>query len=695
MKTDKILYGGDYNPEQWLHMPEILEKDIEYFKKAHINTVTMGMFSWGALEPEEGNYQFDWLEERIQKLYENGISVILSTPSGARPKWLADSYPEVLRVRDDGIRMKFGGRHNHCYTSPFYRKKVQKIDTQLAKRFGNHPGVILWHISNEFGGECHCPLCQDAFRNWLKKKYQTIDNLNEQWNTTFWSHQYQSFEQIEAPSRIGESSLHGLTLDWKRFVTDQTIDFMKAEIEAIHKGGSQRPITTNMMYEYKGLNYAKFSDELDVISWDSYPTWHKGNLADTAQDTGMQHDWFRALKPGVPFLLMESSPSSTNWQPISKLRRPGMIKQAALQAIAHGSDSSLYFQMRQSRGASEKFHGAVIDHYGGCDTRVFEEVTQTGEALERLAEVTGSITKAQAAVLYDTENFWALSGAEGPRNQDLAYKEAAEKCYHGLRRMGLDVDVISAEAEINGYQIVIAPMLYMFREGLAKKVEQFVQAGGTFVMTYWSGVVNENDLCYLGGRPYGLMDVMGFQSMEIDGLYDGEENHFYPMSNNPMGLHKVYTCQRLCELVRIQEDDPDMKVIMVYQDDFYAGAPAVTCHAYGEGKAYGILADVEKEFYEDFIERLVLSMEESLELSIRGPFPEGVEVCRREKENTEYLFIQNFGKNICLLALKEEDFGKPGWEVLYEEKPEDKNRGRNIKLGAGETIVLKRNLPIE
>ena len=234
----KMLHGGDYNPEQWLDMPEILEKDIEYFKKAKINQVSMGIFSWAMLEPEEGKYQFEWMAEVIERLYKNGISVLLATPSGARPKWMADKYPEVLRVDETRHRNLFGGRHNHCYTSPVYREKVRQMNMELAKRFGNHPAVIGWHLSNEYGGECHCPLCQEEFRKWLKEKYGTIEKLNKAWATTFWSHVYNDFSQIESPSSRGENGVHGLNLDWKRFVTDRTVDFTRFEAQAVKDGGS-------------------------------------------------------------------------------------------------------------------------------------------------------------------------------------------------------------------------------------------------------------------------------------------------------------------------------------------------------------------------------------------------------------------------------------------------------------------------
>ena len=241
IRYDHFLHGGDYNPEQWLDRPDILKKDIEYFKKAHINTVSMGMFSWAVLEPEEGKYNFDWLEAVINNLYKEGIYTILSTPSGARPKWMADKYEEVLRMDPDRTRRFFGGRHNHCYTSPVYREKIFNINKKLSERFGKHPAVILWHISNEYGEECHCPLCQEKFREWLKEKYGTIENLNSRWCTTFWSHTYNSFDQIESPSPKGENALHALTLDWKRFVTDRTVDFMKHEISAIRAGGADLP----------------------------------------------------------------------------------------------------------------------------------------------------------------------------------------------------------------------------------------------------------------------------------------------------------------------------------------------------------------------------------------------------------------------------------------------------------------------
>ena len=343
MTTPVLRYGADYNPDQWLDRPDILRKDIELMKKANVNVVSLGIFAWATLEPEEGRYNLDWMARIIDDLYAAGISVDLATPSGARPAWLARKYPEVLRVGADRRRILFGERHNHCYTSPVYREKVKQINQQLAARFGRHPGVIMWHLSNEYGGECHCALCQQAFRDWLKEKYGTIEAVNKAWNAKFWSHDYPDFDAIESPAPHGEHTLHGLKLDWKRFVSHQTIDFMKWERDSVREIVPDAPVCVNMMYFYDGIDYFDMAREIDLASWDAYPTWHKSTetMAQTALDTGMMHDLIYSVK-GQPFWMMENCPGPTNWQPISKTKKPGVNILSGLQAVAHGSDGVLF-----------------------------------------------------------------------------------------------------------------------------------------------------------------------------------------------------------------------------------------------------------------------------------------------------------------------------------------------------------------
>lgn len=643
-KTKKLLHGGDYNPEQWLDRPDILEKDLDMLTEAGCNVVTLGVFSWSTLEPEEGRFCFDWLENIINKLYERGISVILATPSGARPKWLADKYPEVLRVDSERKRALFGFRHNHCYTSPVYREKTAIINRKLAERFGNHPAVILWHISNEYGGECHCPLCQDAFRKWLKERYHTIEELNKRWCTTFWSHTYNSFDQIESPSPVGETQLHALNLDWKRFVSYQTTDFIKAEIHALREGGSKLPTTANLMYYFNGLNYFELAKAIDVVSWDTYPTWHKQEVIETAYDNGMCHDLMRSLKR-KPFFQMESCPTSTNWQGISKLKKPGVLFAQSMQAIAHGGEGALYFQIRQSRGASEKFHGAVIDHYGGTDTRVFREVCHTGSALDKISELAGSNVKSAVALLYDWDSQWAMEDSQGPRNKGLHYKEALLKYYRGFRKLGLNVDLVDMTGDLTDYKILAAPMCYMFRNGFEEKVRKFVKNGGIFVATYWSGIVDDTDRCFLGGVPHGLMDVLGIRSMEIDGLYDWEKNSLIPVSDNLLGLDRTYTCKYLCDLVELR----GAEAVMTYGDDFYAGYPALTVNAYGDGQAWYVAADAEKEFQVEFLRRI--AEKAGISCGVEGEIPEGLEITTRENSEATYYIYQNWGSQTVEIPL--------------------------------------------
>ena len=424
-KCPHFLHGGDYNPDQWMNVPGIWEEDMRLMKLANCNAMSVGIFAWAVLEPEEGRFEFGWLDRIMDMIAENGGYVVLATPSGARPAWLAQKYPEVLRVQANRQRILFGGRQNHCFTSPVYREKCSIINRKLAERYKDHPALLVWHVSNEYSGECHCELCQKAFREWLKRKYDNdLDKLNEQWWTSFWSHTYTDWEQIQSPAPHGESRVHGHNLDWKRFVTDQTVDFIKNEIAPLKEITPNIPVTTNLMGTYPGLDYWKIAPVLDVISWDIYPTWHSPqNDAELACRIGFLHDLNRSFKGGKPFMLMESTPSITNWHPVAKLKRPGMHLLASMQAVAHGSDTVQYFQWRKSRGSNEKFHGAVVDHCGHENTRVFRDVAEVGSVLKKLDPVIGTTVNAEVAVIYDWENNWAIEDAEGPRKDKKNYQQ--------------------------------------------------------------------------------------------------------------------------------------------------------------------------------------------------------------------------------------------------------------------------------
>ncbi len=634
-----MLYGGDYNPDQWQHEPEVLKEDMRLFKLAHCNEMSLGIFAWAALEPTEGKFDFSFLDKAIDDVYHAGGRVILATPSGARPAWLATKYPEVLRTTERGEKRIFGRRHNHCFTSPVYREKVAIINRKLAERYKDHPAVIAWHISNEYGGECHCELCQAAFRNWLKEKYGTLENLNRNWWTSFWAHTYTSWEQIHSPSPLGVQIVHGLNIDWHRFVTHQTTDFMKAEIAALRQAGATQPATTNMMGFFKDLDYRVLAGELDFISNDLYPAWsgHEEEDIAIAAKTAMTHDLMRSLKH-QPFIQMECTPSHVNWHPYNKLKRPGVNMLAGLQLIAHGADSVLYFQFRKGQGGYEKYHGAIVDHEGSENTRVFKEVAALGARLEKLSDIVGTTTKARVGLLFDWDNRWMLENACGFQNQDKKVMPTVQSFYRPLWQRGIDTDIISVEDNFEDYDVIIAPMLYSVPQPLGDKLERFVREGGRLLATYTTAMVNESDLCYRGGFPgAGLRKVFGIWNEEIDTLYPEDRNsvHFEG---------KDYTTLDYCEIIHSE----GAAVLATYNEDFYKGCPAATCNHYGKGQAYYIAFRDEGDFADELIGKIL--KEAAIRSAFDGALPHGVTAHSRTDGENEYVFVENHSHKTHTLA---------------------------------------------
>ncbi|OME29458.1 beta-galactosidase [Paenibacillus odorifer] len=638
-KAGVMLHGADYNPEQWLKYPEVLREDIRLMKLAGCNVMSVGIFSWVSLEPEEGVFTFEWLDGVLDSFAENGIYAILATPSGARPAWMSQKYPEVLRVERNRVHNLHGFRHNHCFTSPVYREKTAILNAKLAERYSQHPAIIGWHISNEFGGECHCELCQDAFREWLKVKYNnSLDEVNHAWWATFWSHTYTSWSQIESPAPHGETQVHGLNLDWRRFVSERTIDFCQHEINTVRPYNPELPITTNM-HMIDGIDYRELAKILDVVSWDAYPDWHyteDGDDTRLAAWTAMHYDLMRSFKK-KPFLLMESTPSLTNWQSVSKLKRPGMHKLSSLQAVAHGSDSVQYFQWRKSRGSSEKFHGAVVDHSGHSETRVFQDVAEVGKTLAGMTEVVGTSTPAQTAIIFDWDNRWAIKDAQGIRNSGLRYEETVLQHYRALWELGIPVDIIGSGDDLSAYKLVVAPMLYLISEENGKRIEKYVEQGGTFLATYWSGVVNETDLCHLGGFPGPLRRTLGIWAEETEGLHSRDLNGLVMEAGNKLKLSGDYDAHEIAELIHLE----GAEALGHYRNDFYAGRPALTVNRFGEGNAYHLATRVkDTSFYVELY--AAITSKAGITRAMESELPAGVTAQLRTDGESDYVFVQNF-----------------------------------------------------
>ncbi|MCL1856438.1 MAG: beta-galactosidase [Kiritimatiellaeota bacterium] len=680
MKKQTVLWhGGDYNPDQWRDEPKVIDEDFRLFEKARINSASVGIFAWTALEPEEGKFTFGWLDDIMERAARQGMAIVLATPSGAKPHWMAAKYPEVRRMNHpDGfmepLREVQASRHNHCFTSPMYRAKCVEINTRLAERYKGHPALAMWHVSNEYGGTCHCPLCYAAFQKWLKQKYGTLAALNEAWWSRFWSHEYTAWEQIN----VIDSSVEGLRLDWQRFTTDQTVDFFRAESAPLRKITPEIPVTVNMMGLWDGLDYWKFAPYIDVVSWDNYPRYHDrpGITATVASGIGLAHDFNRSLKGGQPFLMMESAPGPVNWQEINRQLRPGVHRLKSIQAIAHGSDSVQYFQLRKGRGGCEKFHAAVIDHVGHGDTRMFREVTQVGEDLEKLTPIVGARTPARVGIFVDWESRWALDFACGPSAVAKAATTLAQTCYQSYWSRGVGVDVLNGDASLDGYDIVVAPSLYMLREGLGERVEAFVKKGGVFVATYLTGVADETGRAFRGGFPGPLRKALGIWSEEIDYLYPDE------VKKIRFG-QKRFDVRNVCEVIHLE----GAKAMATYEGDYYDGMPAVTMNTFGKGEAWYIAADGGFTLA-DYVQGRIMKRQRIA--PALPSIPADVTVQVRENANGKFTFVSNFAsvpKRVNLGKVKRRDLlgGKtvsgtvtlPAYGVLVLAEPKDQ---RSIRL---------------
>ncbi|MGI6567300.1 MAG: beta-galactosidase [Firmicutes bacterium] len=633
-KLPKIWYGGDYNPDQW--PSEIWQEDMRLFKLAHIDVASLPIFSWSLLQPEEERYEFGWLDEILDLMAKNGIYACLATSTAAHPAWMARRYPDVLRVDFQGRKRRFGIRHNSCPNSPTYRHYSSLLAGKLAERYKDHPTLVAWHVSNEYGGECYCDNCARAFRVWLQRRYGSLDEVNERWNTRFWNHTFYDWDEIVPPNILTEhtseldhtrTAFQGISLDYQRFMSDSLLECYKLEYEAIKKHTPDIKVTTNFMGTYKPLNYFAWAPYLDVISWDNYPS-NRSDMSTIA----LRHDLMRGLKEGQPFMLMEQTPSQVNWQAHNALKRPGAMRLWSYQAVAHGADTVMFFQLRQSRGACEKFHGAVISHAGHENTRVFRECAQLGKELAELGDaIVDSRLEAKAAILFDWENWWALEFSMGP-TIDLKYLPQIEKYYRACWSQNIPVDIISPAMSMDKYDVVMAPAAYLLQPGYAARVEEFVAKGGTFLTTFFSGIVDENDRVVLGGHPGELRKVVGVWVEETDPLFPDMRNAIVVPDSFPE-LAGNHTAGLICDLIHAETAE----VVGTYDKDFYSGRPALTRNKFGDGWAWYVASDPEQSF----VNRLVgyLCSQKGIEPALETP--EGVEVTKRHKDGRTITFVLN------------------------------------------------------
>ncbi len=588
---------------------------------------------------------------------------------------MARKHPDILRTDFNGIKRKFGGRHNSCPNSPSYRKYAERLAGMLAKRYKDYENIVAWHISNEFGGECYCENCERAFRKWLKKRFGTVEEMNRGFHTSFWGHTFYDWDEVVLPNLQSEHFLadgedrtmfQGISLEYRRFMSESMRECFRLEYREIKIEMPDVPVTTNLMGLYKPLDYQKWAKDMDFISWDSYP-----EPGDTPAETALQHDLMRGIKKQESFVLMEQTPSVTNWQPYNRLKRPGEMRLLSYQAVAHGADAIQFFQIRQSIGACEKFHGAVISHAGRDDTRVFQEVEQLGRELEQLGDMfLEGRTPAEVAIFFDWDNWWALEYSAGPSIR-MKYLDAVKDYYTAAYESNVPVDMIGMEDEFDSYKVVIAPLLYMTKPGIDKKIRKFVKGGGIFVTTYFSGIVDEHDLVIQGGYPGKLRDILGIWVEENDALPEEEENSFIYKGN-------LYPAEIICDLMHLE----DAEALSVYEKDFYQEMPVITKNRLGRGCAHYVGTRSNSEFYHKFMEDIFT------EAKIEGTMStaKGVEATIRVRGDKEVLFLMNHNKDGERVTLND----------AYRDLLNDKEypAGNSIDIGGKGVFVLLRQMKI-
>ncbi|WP_156250586.1 beta-galactosidase [Pseudactinotalea terrae] len=588
MTTPRIRYGGDYNPEQW--PPEVWEEDYDAFDLAAIDTLTIGVFGWSHIQPSENSYDFATLDAIVQRAVDGGRSIVLATPTGAMPPWLSHRYPEVNRTDFEGRRHVYGQRHNHCPSSPVYQRLSTELADRIAERYCGTPGLAAWHVANEYGGpdgSCYCERCAVGFRDWLRHRYGDLEGLNEAWNTMFWSHVFTDWDQVVPPNALSEhwrgpnhTAFQGITLDYRRFMSDALLANFVAEKERIRRHDPLTPVTTNFMGPFRPIDYHRWAPHLDLASWDNYPPGQRQEVR-----MAFSHDLMRGLKDGAPFWVMEQTPTITASRDVNPVKRPGVLGLWSWQAVAHGADAVLYFQMRQSRGACEKYHGAVLDHAGRTDTRSFKEIADLGHQLQQLGDaVLGARTPARTAVIFDWDSWWAAEMTDG-FNRHVSYLAVVLGYYGALWRANAAVDVVPCTADLSAYDVVVAPALHVVKGDITERLRAVVERGGSVITSYWAGRADESARAFLMDAPGPFGDLFGVRVEETDSAAPGE--------HNPVTLKlddtSVTTPASLVFEVLVPEG---AEVVGTYDEDFYAGRAAVTRHRTGEGEAWYVGTDL-------------------------------------------------------------------------------------------------------
>lgn len=616
-----IALGGDYNPEQWPR--EVWAQDVQLMQQAGVTFVSLGIFSWSAIEPEPGRFELDWLDEVMGLLHDGGIAVDLATATASPPPWFAQRFPDDLPMTLDGTRLWPGGRQAYCPSSSAFRDATVALVEQLATRYHEHPALAMWHVSNEYAchnAPCYCDRCAAAFRRWLERRYGDVAAMNEAWGTYFWSQRYTSIEQVLPPRQAPTMSNPTQVLDYRRFTSDAVLELFLAEREVLQRLSPGVPVTTNLMTNnhFRHLDYFSWAPHQDVVSTDHYVV---DVEKDREAELAFSGDLTRGIAGGDPWLLMEHSTGAVNWQPVNVAKTSGQLLRNSLAHVAHGADTLGFFQWRAAKAGAEKFHSSLVPH-AGTQSRLWRDVVRLGEVCARMTDVVGTRVEADVAILWDYEASWACDQPSHP-SALLGYGDDAHLVHAALLHRGVASDVVHPTADLSGYRVVVVPTLYLMTDAGSAAVTAAAEAGAQVLVTFFSGIVDEFDHIRLGGYPGALRELLGVRSEEFWPLRAGESLR---LDDGSTGT--VWT--ELLELAGAQ-------AVASYAEGELAGVPAVTRRAVGAGAAWYVATRLDDAGLGSLLQRLLD------DAGVSAPYaaPPGIELVRRSGEGRSFLFAIN------------------------------------------------------
>ncbi|NYJ29360.1 beta-galactosidase [Galbitalea soli] len=618
--TDGLVFGCDYNPEQWDRA--VWYEDVRLMREAGVNLVAINVFGWSHIEPRNGEFRFDDLDEIIELLHANGIGVNLGTGTSSPPPWLSTEHPEILPQVADGTTRWPGGRQAWCPSSPVFREYALRLVAATAERYGSHPGVRLWHVSNELGCHnalCYCDVSAAAFRRWLRDRYETIERLNHAWGTAFWSQHYAGWNEILPPRATLSFINPSQTIDFARFSSDELLDYYRAEA-AVLREHSELPVTTNFMVaaHIRTQDYWRWAGEMDVIANDHYLD-HR--LPVPHLELSFAADTTRGLAGGDAWLLMEQATSAVNWQPHNIAKAPGEMLRNSLTHVARGADGVCFFQWRASLRGTEKFHSALLPH-AGVNSRVWGEVTELGAVMQRMREVAGSRVQSDVALVFSWESWWATD-LEAHPSGDVKYLEQVHALYESLWASGATVDIVAPGASLDGYRLVVVPSLYLVSDEDAAVIDAYVAAGGHALISFFSGIVDEHDAVRPGGYPGAFRALLGVRTEE-----------FYPMvDGRTIALDGGGRASLWSELLHLE----GAAAVVRYAEGPLAGIPAVTRNDHGDGVGWYLATALAPAELESIMRR---ALAESGATTVAA-IGEGVEVVVRQSDDHRYVFVIN------------------------------------------------------